>query len=48
MKYERSITSGLDVMAKVKVFVYATDADADADVDGRADISSPDIYVPAR
>ena len=27
MKYERSITSGLEVMAKVKVFVHATDAD---------------------
>ena len=34
MKYERSITSGLEVMAKVKVFVHATDANADAD--GRA------------
>ena len=31
MQYERSITSGLEVMAKVKVFVHATDADADAD-----------------
>ena len=28
MQYERSITSGLEVMAKVKVFVHATDADA--------------------
>ena len=44
MKYERSITSGLEVMATVKVFVHATDADAD----GRAMTSSPDIYVPAR
>ena len=29
MQYERSITSGLEVIAKVKVFVHATDADAD-------------------
>ena len=39
MKYERSITSGLEVMAKVKVFVHATDADADAD--GRAMTLAP-------
>ena len=30
MKYERFITSGLEVMAKVKVFVHATDADSRA------------------
>ena len=29
MKHERSITSGLEVIAKVKVFVHATDADTD-------------------
>ena len=34
VQYERSITSGLEVMAKVKVFVHATAADANAD--GRA------------
>ena len=27
MQYESSIISGLEVMAKVKVFVHATDAD---------------------
>ena len=36
MKYERSITSGLEVMAKVKVFAHTTDADTDANTDGRA------------
>ena len=41
MKYGCSITSGLEVMAKVKVFVHATDADSGYD------ISSPDIFVPA-
>ena len=30
MHYESSITSGLKVMAKVKVFVHAPHADADA------------------
>ena len=30
MQYERSITSGLEFMAKVKVFVHATDADGRA------------------
>ena len=43
MKYERSITSGLEVMAKVKVFVHATDADADAD--GRAMTLAPRTYM---
>ena len=43
MKYERSITSGLEVMAKVKVFVHATDADADAD--GRAMTLAPRAYM---
>ena len=37
MQYERSITSGLEVIAKVKVFVHATDVDADADADANAD-----------
>ena len=41
MKYERSITSGLEVMAKVKVFVHATDADAD----GRAMTLAPRTYM---
>ena len=47
MKYERSITSGLEVMAKVKVFVHATcaDADADADTDGRAMTLAPRTYM---
>ena len=30
MKYERSITFGLEVVAKVKFFVHATDADCRA------------------
>ena len=30
MQYERSITSGLEVMANVKVFVHATAADTDS------------------
>ena len=42
MKYERSTTSGLEVMAKVKVFVHATDADADAD--DRA-LTAPRTYM---
>ena len=29
--YESPITSGLNVIAQVKLFVHATDADADAD-----------------
>ena len=41
MQYERSITSGLEVMAKVKVFVHATDADAD----GRATALAPQTYL---
>ena len=41
MKCERSITSGLEVMAKVKVFVHATDADADTDADGMAMTLAP-------
>ena len=43
VQYERSITSGLEVMAKVKVFVHATDADADAD--GRAMTLAPRTYL---
>ena len=45
MKYERSITSGLEVMAKVKYFVHATDADADADAVGRAMTLAPRTYM---
>ena len=40
MQYERSITSGLEVMAKVKVFVHAPDAD------GRAMTLAPRTYFP--
>ena len=43
MKYERSITSGLEVMSKVKVFVHATDADVEAD--GRAMTLAPRTYM---
>ena len=39
MQYERSITSGLEVTAKVKVFVHATDAD------GRAMTLTPRTYL---
>ena len=39
--YERSITSGVEVMAKVKVFVHAIDADAD----GRAMTLVPWTYM---
>ena len=46
MKYESLITSGLKVMAKVKVFVHA--ANADADVDSRAMTLAPGTFVPAR
>ena len=45
VQYERSITSGLEVMAKVKVFVHATAADADADADGRAMTLTPRTYL---
>ena len=41
MQYESPITSGLKVMAKVKVFVHATDADAD----GRAMTLAPRTYL---
>ena len=43
MQYERSVTSGLEVMAKAKVFVHATDTDADAD--GRAMTLAPRTYL---
>ena len=43
IQYERSITSGLEVIAKVKVFVHATEADADAD--GRAMTLAPRTYL---
>ena len=46
MQYESHISSGLKVMAKVKVFVYAVNADADAD--GRAMTLAPRTFVPAR
>ena len=42
-KYERSITFGLEAMAKVKVFVHATAVDADAD--GRAMTLAPRTYL---
>ena len=47
MQYERSITSGLEVMTKVKVFVHATDANAvtDAEADGRAMTLAPRTYL---
>ena len=45
MGYERSITSGLEVMAKVKVFVHSTDADADTDAGGRAMTLAPRTYM---
>ena len=41
MQYEMSITYGLEVMAKVKVFVHATAADAD----GRAMTLAPRTYL---
>ena len=40
--YESPITSGLKVMAKVKVFVHATDADSD----GRAMTLAPEHIYP--
>ena len=36
VQYEKPTSSGLKVMAKVKVFVYAANVDADADADTRA------------
>ena len=50
MQYESPITSGLKVMAKVKVFVYAANAIADTDTDthGRAVTLAPRTFVPAR
>ena len=48
MQYESPITSGLKVIAKVKVFVYASNADADADADTRAVTLAPRTFVPAR
>ena len=51
MQYESLISSGLKVMAKVKVFVHAanadTDADTDADADGRAMTLAPRTFVQA-
>ena len=46
MQYESPITSGLNVMAKVKVFVHASHADTGAD--GRAMTLATRTYVPAR
>ena len=43
MKYERSITSGLEFLAKVKVFVHATNADDDTV--GRAMTLAPRTYM---
>ena len=50
MQYESPITSGLKVMAKVKVFVHASHADADTDAyaDGRVMTLALWTYVPAR
>ena len=48
MQYESPITSGLKVIAKVKVFVYASNADADADADTRAVTLALRTFVPAR
>ena len=42
VKYESSITSGLKVMAKVKVFAHVSDADAN----GRTMTLAPWVYVP--
>ena len=41
MKYESPVTSGLKVMAKVKVFVHTTNADADS----RAMTIAPRTYL---
>ena len=43
MQYESPVTSGLKVMAKVKVFVHATDANTAAD--GRAMTLAPWTYL---
>ena len=43
VQYESPVTSGLKVMAKVKVFVHAIDVDADAD--GRAMTLAPRTYL---
>ena len=43
MQYERSITSGLEIMAKVKVFAHASNTDADAD--SRAMTLAPRTYL---
>ena len=48
VQYESPITSGLKVIAKVKVFVYASNADAYADADTRAVTLAPRTFVPAR
>ena len=47
VKYESPITSGLKVMAKVKVFVHTANADADVDADGRAMTLAPLTFLPA-
>ena len=41
VKYESPVTSGLKVMAKVKVFVHTTNADADS----RAMTIAPRTYL---
>ena len=46
VQYESSITSGLKVMAKVKVFIHTSHEDAD--VDGGAMTLTPRTYDPAR
>ena len=47
MQYESPISSGLKVMAKVKVFVHAANADTDAYADGRAMTLAPRTFVQA-
>ena len=46
VQYERSISSGKKVMAKVKVLVHASNTDADANT--RAMTLAPWTFVPAR
>ena len=48
VQYESPITSGLKVMAKVKVFVHSANFNANTDVDGRAMTLAPWTFVPAR
>ena len=45
-QYESSVSSGKNVMAKVKVFVHISNADVDADT--RAMTLAPLTFVPVR